>query len=60
MPRLSLNTVSKLTNITRTYIRPTKILDINKENDYYTIKALIHASCGALKYDEKSKTLKLK
>ena len=60
MPRLSLNTVNNLTKITKKYIKPPKVLDINNEFDYYTIKALIHASCGALTYDERSKTLKLK
>lgn len=52
----SLSTVSKkqIPNNNNNFIKKLKKLNINDENDYNTIKSIIHSSCGALKFDEKN------
>ena len=49
----SLSTVSKKQIPNNNFIKKLK-LNINDENDYNTIKSIIHSSCGALKFDEKN------
>lgn len=59
MPRLFYDLVIRKQLLNRSFIKKGKKIDIKNENNY-TIKSLIHASCSALKYENKSKTLKLK
>ena len=49
----SLSTISKKNTDNTIFIKKVK-LNINNENDYDTIKSIIHSSCGSLKFDEKN------
>ena len=55
-------TTFRANNIYRNFrtIKPNDRLDSDDENDYLTIHALIHASCGSIKYDKATKSFSYK